>query len=112
MAEEGVVQLFRPEIGNDYILGAVGVLQFDVIMARLKAEYGVEAIYEPVNYGAARWVSCADRKKLDAFREKNRANMAVDGEGSLAYLADSPWMLSRLMEKFPEITFQKTREYK
>lgn len=112
MAEEGVVQLFRPEIGNDYILGAVGVLQFDVIMARLKAEYGVEAVYQPVNFAAARWVSCEDRKKLDAFKEKNRVNMAVDGEGSLAYLAESPWMLSRLMEKFPEITFQKTREYK
>ncbi len=50
MAEEGAVQVFRPVLGNDYILGAVGVLQFEVTMARLKDEYGVEAIAEGINY--------------------------------------------------------------
>jgi peptide chain release factor 3 len=63
LAEEGAVQVFRPILGNDYILGAVGVLQFDVTMARLKAEYGVDAIYEPVNFAVARWIECGDRKK-------------------------------------------------
>ena len=67
MAEEGAVQLFRPIMGNDYILGAVGVLQFEVTMARLQAEYGVDATYEVVNYNLARWVSCEDQKKLKEF---------------------------------------------
>jgi peptide chain release factor 3 len=112
MAEEGTVQLFRPVKGNGYILGAVGVLQFDVTMARLKAEYGVEAFYETVNYGAARWVSCDDRKKLEAFKDKNEADLAVDAEGHLSFLATSEWTLSYTMEHFPDIVFHKTREYR
>ena len=52
LAEEGAVQVFRPLIGADYIMGAVGVLQFEVTMARLKNEYGVDAVYEPINYQA------------------------------------------------------------
>ncbi|MDF1579131.1 MAG: hypothetical protein P1P81_11890, partial [Desulfobulbales bacterium] len=111
LAEEGAVQLFRPIQGSDFILGAVGVLQFDVTMARLKAEYGVEAIYEAINYSTARWISCGDRKKLAELEAKHRNNLALDAEGHLAFLADSDWRLSRTMELFPDITFQKTREH-
>jgi peptide chain release factor 3 len=111
LAEEGAVQVFRPILGSDYILGAVGVLQFDVTMSRLKSEYGVEAIYEQINYSTARWITCADRQKLEALKAKYQANMAIDGEGHLTYLADSNWRLSRTMELFPDITFNKTREY-
>ncbi|MBU0968983.1 MAG: peptide chain release factor 3 [Proteobacteria bacterium] len=111
LAEEGAVQLFRPLMGSDYILGAVGVLQFDVTMARLKAEYGVDAVYEGVNYATARWISCADRKKLDEFTQKKQSSLALDGEGHLAFLAPSEWNLSRTMELFPDIVFHKTREY-
>lgn len=42
LSEEGAVQVFRPLMNNDLIVGAVGVLQFDVVVARLKAEYNVE----------------------------------------------------------------------
>jgi len=111
LAEEGAVQLFRPLMGSDYILGAVGVLQFDVTMARLKAEYGVDAVYEGVNYATARWISCSDRKKLDEFKQKKQASLALDGEGHLSFLASSEWNLSRTMELFPDIVFHKTREY-
>jgi len=111
LAEEGAVQLFRPTMGSDYILGAVGVLQFEVTMSRLKAEYGVDAVYEPVSYATARWIDCEDRKKLDEFRSKNQAHLALDAEGHLAYLAESEWRLGRVQELFPEIVFRKTREH-
>jgi peptide chain release factor 3 len=111
LAEEGAVQLFRPTMGSDYILGAVGVLQFEVTMARLKAEYGVDAVYEPVSYATARWIDCEDRKKLDEFKSKNQAHLALDAEGHLAYLAESEWRLGRVQELFPEIVFRKTREH-
>ena len=111
LAEEGAVQLFRPLMGSDYILGAVGVLQFDVTMARLKAEYGVDAVYEGVSYATARWISCSDRRKLDDFMQKKQSNLAMDSEGHLAFLAASEWTLSRTMELFPDIVFHKTREY-
>ena len=110
LAEEGAIQVFRPMIGSDYIMGAVGVLQFEVTMARLKNEYGVDAIYEPVDYQAARWVSCEDKKKLDEFEKKNQSSLAKDSEGFLTYLAQNEWMLNFFMEKWPHIDFHKTRE--
>ncbi|WP_028579474.1 peptide chain release factor 3 [Desulfogranum japonicum] len=110
MAEEGAVQVFRPVLGNDYVLGAVGVLQFEVTMTRLKAEYGVDAEYEPLNFSLARWVSCDNRQMLREFEKKNQANLAFDSEGHLSYLADGQWRLSHTMELFPDVVFHKTRE--
>jgi peptide chain release factor 3 len=111
LAEEGAVQLFRPLFGSDFILGAVGVLQFDVTMARLKGEYNVDAIDESVDYATARWVSCPDPKRLEEFRKANQDNLALDAEGNLAYLAASEWRLEYVKEKWPEIVFLKTREH-
>ena len=110
LAEEGAIQVFRPLIGSDYVMGAVGVLQFEVTIARLKNEYGVDAVYESVRYSAARWVSCPDKKKLVDFQRSNQAALATDGEGFLTYLAESEWMLKFFMEKWPDIEFKKTRE--
>ncbi|MFW2364885.1 MAG: peptide chain release factor 3 [Desulforhopalus sp.] len=110
LAEEGAIQVFRPLIGADYIMGAVGVLQFEVTMARLQNEYGVKAIYEPVNFQAARWVQCDDKKALAEFERKNQATLAYDAEGFLTHLAQNEWMLNYFMEKWPLITFEKTRE--
>ena len=110
LTEEGAVQLFRPLARNDYILGAVGVLQFDVTIARLKAEYGVEADYEPVNFGLARWVTCDDPKRLAEFQKVNQNQLALDGEGNLAFLAEGEWLLKYVGEKWPEIVFHTTRE--
>ncbi|MBC2695585.1 MAG: peptide chain release factor 3 [Desulfobacteraceae bacterium] len=110
LAEEGAVQVFRPVAGRDYILGAVGVLQFEVTMARLKAEYSADAIYEPVNFNVARWVRCDDPKKMAEFEKKNITNMARDAEGCLAFLTSSEWQLDYCMKEWPEIEFFKTRE--
>ena len=110
LAEEGAIQVFRPMIGADYIMGAVGVLQFEVTMARLKNEYSVDAVYEPVNFQAARWVSCSDKKKMSEFERSNQSALATDSEGFLTYLAQNEWMLKFFMEKWPDISFHKTRE--
>jgi peptide chain release factor 3 len=111
LSEEGAVQSFRPLTRSDYILGAVGVLQFDVTVARLKAEYGVDAVYEPMGYSVARWIDCGNRKRLEEFERKHRANMAYDSQGHLAYLAPDPWRLNSVMEDWPDISFEKTREH-
>jgi len=109
LTEEGAVQLFRPLKSNEYILGAVGVLQFDVIIERLKAEYNVDAAYEAVSYAACRWVDGDDRKELDNFIKKEAINLAYDAEKSLAYLAPSEWRLNHVREQWPAIRFHKTR---
>jgi peptide chain release factor 3 len=110
LAEEGAVQVFKPLRGGDYILGAVGLLQFEVTTARLKAEYGVDAVYEPVDFNVARWVQCGDQKKMEAFVQKNLVNVARDAEGCLSFLTTSEWQLGYCMEQWPEIAFLKTRE--
>lgn len=111
LAEEGAVQFFRPQLGSQYILGAVGELQFEVTMARLKAEYRVDAIYESVQLADARWISCDNQKKLDEFKGKNQVSLYDDAEGFLTYLAQSQWHLNYVMEQWPDITFMKTREH-
>jgi peptide chain release factor 3 len=111
LSEEGAVQVFRPLRNGDVILGAVGVLQFEVTVDRLKAEYGVDATYEPVDFGAARWVLCDDRKVLEEFERKNQAHLALDAGGSLTFLETSEWMMGHAVEKNPDIDFVKTREH-
>lgn len=111
LAEEGAVQAFKPLLGSDYILGAVGVLQFEVTKHRLKEEYGAEIEYEPVNYAVARWIRSQDKKKMDDFTNSHQASLFLDAEGHLAYLAAGNWRLDRTMEQWPAIEFQKTREF-
>ena len=110
LSEEGATQVFRPLKNNDLILGAVGVLQFDVAAYRLKDEYGVEAIVEPVGVYTARWVDCEDDKLLARFKEKAYENLAVDGDDQLVYLAPTRVNLNLTEERWPEIRFLATRE--
>ncbi len=111
LSEEGAVQVFRPLQNNDLIVGAVGVLQFDVVVARLKAEYNVDAIYEGVAVATARWVYCDDVRKLDEFRRKAEVNLALDGGDNLAYIAPTMVNLSLAQERHPDIQFKTTREH-
>ena len=76
MAEEGVTQVFYPEIGSNWIIGVVGQLQLDVLLSRLEAEYKVAAGLEPAPFDTARWVSAVDAADLKAFTDINRAAMA------------------------------------
>ncbi len=110
LVEEGAVQTFRLLAGNDIILGAVGLLQFDVTMARLKNEYAVDAGYETVDYATARWVSCEDEAVLAAFEKSRRADLARDMEGNLTCLATSEWQMDFIAEQWPDIHFFKIRE--
>lgn len=112
LAEEGAVQLFRPLADSSYILAAVGELQFEVIMARLKDEYGVHASYENVNLFTVRWINCKDHRKLKEFQKQFQAYLAVDAEGNLAYMAANEWRLSDTMKEWPEIEFHKTVEHR
>ena len=111
LSEEGATQFFRPLMSNDLILGAVGVLQFDVVAYRLKDEYGVECAFENVGVVTARWVHCANAKKLEEFREKAAQNLAIDAAGELVYLAPSRVNLQLTEERWPDVRFAATREH-
>lgn len=111
LAEEGTVQVFRPLGTSDYILGAVGVLQFEVTSDRLRHEYGADTVFEEVQYVLARWAECEDRNRLKAFQQENRGFLANDAEGHLTFLAPSEWRLEFVMKQWPEVSFHKTREH-
>lgn len=110
LTEEGATQLFKPLKNNDLILGAVGVLQFDVTAFRLKDEYNVECVYDNVAITTTRWVTAEDNAKLSEFKHKVFANLAEDGGGYLVYLATSRVNLQLTEERWPEIKFSSTRE--
>jgi peptide chain release factor 3 len=112
LGEEGAVQVFKPVNSGDLILGAVGVLQFEVVASRLLNEYGVDAVFEGTSINSARWISCDDKRVLADF-EKSAAghNLAYDAAGNMAYLASSGVNLKLTQERWPKITFHATREH-
>lgn len=111
LSEEGATQFFRPLMSNDLILGAVGVLQFDVVAYRLKDEYNVDASFEAVSVNTARWVHCDDPRKMEEFKEKNAMNLAYDGAGELVYIAPTRVNLQLAQERWPQVRFAATREH-
>ena len=70
LGEEGAVQVFKPVQGGELVLGAVGVLQFEVVASRLLNEYGVDAVFEGTSISSARWVSCDDKRVLAGLRKR------------------------------------------
>lgn len=111
LSEEGSTQVFMPLKNNDLIVGAVGVLQFEVVAYRLKDEYKVDCVYEPVNVVTARWVHCENKIKLEEFRKKAGENLALDGGDYLTYLAPTRVNLGLTIERWPEVEFTATREH-
>ncbi len=111
LSEEGSTQVFFPMNNTDIIVGAVGVLQFEVVAYRLKDEYTVEAIYENVNVATARWIESGDDKKIDEIKRKASDNLAIDGGGHLTYLAPTRVNLSLAQERYTDIEFRSTREH-
>ena len=109
LAEEGATQVFRPMLSNDLILGAVGILQFDVVAHRLEHEYSVDVAFENVDCATARWLRGSDAD-LKAIADKYGFNVALDGAGDYVYLAPNRVNLQMAQERYPDIQFLETRE--
>ncbi|MDD3371842.1 MAG: peptide chain release factor 3, partial [Alphaproteobacteria bacterium] len=109
-AEEGASQVFKPLSGSDWVVGVVGPLQFEVLAARIGAEYGLEAKFEDAGVSAARWIECPDPVVLKAFTDANRSSLAEDHDGALVFLARNAWHLNRTQDENSKIVFLKTRE--
>jgi peptide chain release factor 3 len=109
LSEEGVIQVFHPEIGAQSIVGVVGQLQLDVLVSRLEAEYKVEAALEPSPFATARWLK-GSAEAMREFERFNQGNLARDRDGDLVFMARSPWDVGYQQERNPEITFSATKE--
>ena len=112
LGEEGAVQVFKPVHSSDLVLGAVGVLQFEVVASRLMNEYGVDAVFEGTSINCARWITAEDKRVLADFEKSSAgSNVAYDAAGNMAYLATSAVNLKHTQERWPGLTFHATREH-
>jgi peptide chain release factor 3 len=109
LAEEGVTQVFKPAIGSQWIVGVVGALQLDVLKSRLVAEYDLDVELETSPFDVARWLNGAPGE-IEKFVAANRGGMASDRDGAPVFLAKSAWEIGYVIDRFPKLTFLKTRE--
>lgn len=113
LAEEGITQLFKPALGADMIVGAVGMLQFDVMVERIRAEYNLDVVFEQTAYNVARWVGVKegqDKKLIADFLDKNKSAAAEDLDGAVVVLAKNTWEVGYMEEKNPDLRFLNTKE--
>ncbi len=109
LSEEGVIQVFYPEIGAQWIVGVVGQLQLDVLISRLDAEYKVAARLEPSPFDTARWIKGSDAA-IKGFVDINKSNLAHDRDGDPVFMARSAWDVGYQQERNPDLTFCATKE--
>ncbi|HEY9217797.1 MAG TPA: peptide chain release factor 3 [Phenylobacterium sp.] len=109
LAEEGVTQLFRPHMGADFIVGAVGPLQFEVMADRLANEYALEVLFEPAPYAEARWLG-GDKPDVEDFMGKHRSALASDIDEAPVFLAKSTWEIGYVGERYPKVRFERAKE--
>ncbi len=111
LGEEGAIQVFRPEVGGNMLLGAVGQLQFEVVQHRLKGEYDADIRLEGSQYTGARWITADTPSELKTFCDAYPMRMALDAANTLAYLCTSPYDVRLAQERFPKIHFHPLREH-
>ena len=112
MAEEGVVQAFRPLDGAPAMVGVVGSLQLDVLKVRLRDEYGLDIDFETPEFQLARWISCDDDKKLNDFVSSNYSSVAEDLDGDRVFMARNDFILGYTAERAPGIVFNDIKDVK
>ncbi len=110
LAEEGATQVFHPFHGGDVILGAVGMLQFEVVKFRLQNEYSVEGKFEPLTFSHAKWYECSDEKTLLKFETDYGSDIAYDVEKKKVFLAKGEWWFDYIKKNYPGVSFRSTSE--
>jgi len=101
LEEEGLMQIFYVTAGRrEPIVGVVGALQFDVVVSRLRTEYGVVAEIEPLTYSTARWL--ADPSKATSSLV-GQYTLAVDRQERRVLLFTSDWELQYFERQLPDV---------
>ncbi len=108
LSEEGAVQMFfdRKRLERDPVLGAIGVLQFEVTQHRLKSEYGVSVAFDSLPFVHARWVEGAPEDlQLDRFERSGRSTCVLDVEDRPLVLFENDWGLRTAVDDNPKLKF-------
>src|SRR5690606_8874836 len=100
LSEEGAAQVFYSDSGAGPapIVGAVGMLQFDVLLHRLEHEYGVQAKLEFLPYRLARWVE-GNAEAIDRLGSGIGRSLVYDSKDRPLVLFESEWSLKTAVEK-------------
>lgn len=110
LAEEGVIRLFKPVIGSQWIVGVIGELQLDVLETRIEQEYGAVLAFEASPFEVARWVRSKDPVVLKKFIEANRSRLALDQDETPVLLMRNAWEFDRFVEEWPGIELAAVRD--
>ena len=112
LLSENIIQAFRvpsPSHQNKTLLGAVGVLQFDVLIHRLLSEYGAEATIENMSWKVLRWVESAPDDAALTDLLPYEAAIAFDETGRRVLLFTSEWSMEHFVERHHEKVSLYTR---
>ncbi len=110
LAEEGVARVFKRRLGSEWIVGVLGQLQFEIMTARIHAEYEVGMRFERTELHTARWVEADDTLTMKKFIDAHTVEIADDHDDSPVFLARSAWHLNKAIEDWPNIRFLHTKE--
>ncbi len=100
LVQEGAIQLFKTLKTDDYLLGAVGQLQFEVFEHRMKNEYNAEVIMEGLGSKVARWVENED---VNDNLSNSRSLLCVDRFENKVFLFENEFALRWFEDKNQEI---------
>jgi len=103
LTEEGAAQVFFAESqgGPVPVIGAVGLLQFDVMLHRLEHEYGAPARLEPLALRYPRWVT-GPEAEIRRLVEAGNGAMLYDAKHRPLILVKDEWRLRWIMERGQE----------
>ena len=111
LLQEGAVQAFslKDATQNVPLLGAVGILQFDVLQYRLENEYGATSRLEPMSWRVIRWVAAEDagHEALQDSKLPMGCRIATDASGRTVVLFNTDWELKYFSDKYPAIHLSK-----
>jgi peptide chain release factor 3 len=111
LTEEGAAQVFFTSptdvSGPTPLIGAVGLLQFDVMLHRLEHEYGVRCRLEKIAGRYPRWVTGPQEAIERAGRERGRS-ILYDAKGQPLILFDDAWGLRWALERETSVTFHES----
>ena len=110
LGEEGAARVFKTELGSDWIVGVVGVLQFEVLADRIRTEYNVPVHFESTTIQTARWLETDDHREMKRFADANVAEMAQDHDEAPVFLARNAWRLENAIKEWPKVRFLKIKE--
>lgn len=107
LAQEGAVQIFeQPGALDSFVVGAVGMLQFEVLEYRLKNEYGVDLLNHTLPYSVARWID--GEVDIASLKGVDNAMIVKDNRDRTVVLISNEWQMGWVQERNPDVTFLTT----